>query len=62
MGVFHVFQIVQMLPNRTAHNNFKFVQFKFSNVAEGVIIKLLKGMNIDQAACIDNLSEKVLKD
>ena len=37
-------------------------KFKFSNVTEGLVLKLLKDMNIDKAAGIDNLSGKFLKD
>ena len=37
-------------------------KFRFSNVSEDVILKLLKDMNIDKAAGIDNLSAKFLKD
>ena len=37
-------------------------KFKFSNVTEDLVLQLLKGMNIDKAASIDNLSENFLKD
>ena len=37
-------------------------KFKFSDVTEDFILKLLKDMNIDKATCIDNVSGKVLKD
>ena len=36
-------------------------KFKFSNLTEDLVQQLLKDMNIDKAADIDNLSEKVLK-
>ena len=37
-------------------------KFKFSNVTEGLVLQLLKNMNIDKSAGIDNLSGKFLKD
>ena len=37
-------------------------KFKFSFVTEDLVLKLLKDMNIDKAAGIDNLSGKLLKD
>ena len=37
-------------------------KFKFSFVTEDLVLKLLKDMNIDKAAGIDNLSGKFLKD
>ena len=37
-------------------------KFNFSNVTEDFVLKLLKDMNIDKAAGIDNLSGKFLKD
>ena len=37
-------------------------KFKFSFVAEDLVLKLLKDMNIDKAAGIDNLSGKILTD
>ena len=37
-------------------------KFKFSNVTEDHVLQLLKYMNVDKAAGIDNLSVKVLKD
>ena len=37
-------------------------KFKFSNVTEDFVLKLLKDMNIDKAAGIDNLFGKYLKD
>ena len=37
-------------------------KFKFSNVTEDHVLKLLKEMNVDKAAGIDNLSGKFLKD
>ena len=37
-------------------------KFKFSNVTEGLVLQLLKDMNIDKAARIDILSGKFLKD
>ena len=36
--------------------------FNFSNVTEDFVLKLLKDINIDKAAGIDNLSGKFLKD
>ena len=36
-------------------------KFKFSNVAEDHVLQLLKDMNVDKAAGIDNLSGKFLK-
>ena len=44
--------ILDLLPSK----------FKFSNVTEDFVLKLLKDMNIDKAAGIDNLSGKYLKD
>ena len=44
--------ILDLLPSK----------FNFSNVPEDFILKLLKDMNIDKAAGIDNLSGKFLKD
>ena len=35
--------------------------FNFSNVTENFVLNLLKDMNIDKAAGIDNLSGKFLK-
>ena len=40
--------ILDLLPSK----------FKFSNVAEDFLLKLLKDMNTDKAAGIDNLSGK----
>ena len=40
--------ILDMLPSK----------FKFSNATEDFLLKLLKDMNIDKAAGIDNLSGK----
>ena len=37
-------------------------KFKFSNVTEDLALQLLKDVNIDKAAGIDNLSGKFLKD
>ena len=37
-------------------------KFKFSNVTEDLVFKLLNDMNPDKAAGIDNLSGKFLKD
>jgi len=37
-------------------------KFNFSNVTEDLVSKLLKDMNIDKAAGIDNISGKFLKD
>ena len=37
-------------------------KFKFSNVTEDHVLQLLKDMNVDKAAGIDNLSGKFLKD
>ena len=37
-------------------------KFKFSNVNEDQVLQLLKDMNVDKAAGIDNLSGKFLKD
>ena len=37
-------------------------KFTFSFVTEDLVLKLLKDINIDKAAGIDNLSEKFLKD
>ena len=37
-------------------------KFNFSNVTEDFVLQLLKDMNIDKAAGIDNLSGKILKD
>ena len=37
-------------------------KFNFSNVTEDFVLQLLKDMNIDKAAGIDNLSGKFLKD
>ena len=37
-------------------------KFKFSNETEDLVLQLLKDMNIDKAAGIDNLSGKILKD
>ena len=31
MGAFHVFQIVQMVPNRTTHHIFTFLQLRSNN-------------------------------
>ena len=44
--------MLDMLPNK----------FNFSNVTVGFILNLLKDMNIDKSAGIDNLSGKFLKD
>ena len=44
--------ILDLLPNK----------FSFSNVTEEFVLKLLKDMNTDKAAGIDNLSGKFLKD
>ena len=44
--------ILDPLPNK----------FNFSNVTEHFVLKLLKDMNIDKAAGINNLSGKFLKD
>ena len=44
--------ILDLLPSK----------FTFSNVTEDFVLKLLKDMNIDKAAGIDNLSGKFLKD
>ena len=44
--------ILDLLPNK----------FNFSNVTEDFALKLLKDMNTDKAAGIDNLSGKFLKD
>ena len=37
-------------------------KFKCSNVTEGHVLQLLKDMNVDKAADIDNFSGKFLKD
>ena len=37
-------------------------KFKFSNITEDFVLMLLKDMNIDKAAGINNLSGKFLKD
>ena len=37
-------------------------KFKFSNITEDLVFKLLNDMNPDKAAGIDNLSGKFLKD
>ena len=37
-------------------------KFNFSNVTEDFVLQLLKDMNIDKAAGIDNLSGRFLKD
>ena len=37
-------------------------KFKLSNVTEDLVLQLLKDMNIDKAAGIDNLSGRFLKD
>ena len=44
--------ILSLLPSK----------FKFSNVTEDHVLQLLKDMNVDKAAGIDNLSGKFLKD
>ena len=44
--------ILDLLPSK----------FKFSNFNEDFVLKLLKFMNIDKAAGIDNLSGKFLRD
>ena len=44
--------ILDLLPSK----------FEFSNVTEDFVLKLLKDMNIDNAAGIDNFSGKFLKD
>ena len=44
--------ILDLLPSK----------FKFLNFNEDFVLKLFKFMNIDKAACIDNLSGKFLKD
>ena len=44
--------ILDLLPSK----------FKFSNVMEGFVLKLLKNMNVDKAVDIDNLSGKFLED
>ena len=43
-------------------DNHIFYNHKFSNVNEDLALQLLKDMNIDKAAGIDNLSGKFLKD
>ena len=50
-----------MLLLNMKHNHI-FYNHKFSNVNEDLALQLLKDMNIDKAAGIDNLSGKFLKD
>ena len=44
--------ILDLLPNK----------YSFSNVTEEFVLKLLKDINTDKAAGVDNLSRKFLKD
>ena len=53
MTTFNYYQnILDLLPSK----------FKFSDVTEDFVLKLLKDMNINKATGINNLSGKILKD